>query len=284
MSSSSGVSVGPRPRVDDRHLLRLASHLTERDRVLIRLLYDHRVLTSLQVCDVAFSSIRRAEARLQALYELRVVDRFRPHRWPGSAPYHWVLDHGGAAVIAAERGVDVQDLPWRHERAMALRDSITLRHRVGCNGFFTALLREARGASDRWLGAWWSALYCAAQWGELARPDGYGVWHEDDARVPFILEYDRGTESGSRLAEKLAGYRRLLSVAVSPTWLLFCFETTRREVEARRALAAGPRELATAVLPEGGSPAAGVWLPRDGVHRLRLAELPTAARGLDGSS
>jgi len=52
MSSSWAVSIGPRPRVDDRHLLRVASHLTERDRVVIRLLYDHRVLTSLQVCDV----------------------------------------------------------------------------------------------------------------------------------------------------------------------------------------------------------------------------------------
>src|SRR5438105_7057155 len=187
MSSSPAVFTGSRLRLDDRHLLRLASHLTERDRVLVRLLFEHRVLTSLQVCDVAFSSVRRAEARLHALYELRVVDRFRPHQWPGSAPYHWVLDQAGAAVIAAERGVDVKELPWRHERAMALADSLTLRHRVGCNGFFTALLREARGAGDRWLGAWWSASYCAAQWGELARPAGFGVWLEGDARVPFIL-------------------------------------------------------------------------------------------------
>ena len=48
-------SIGPRPRVDERHLLRLASHLTDRDRRLSRLLYEHRVLTSLQVCDIAFS-------------------------------------------------------------------------------------------------------------------------------------------------------------------------------------------------------------------------------------
>ncbi|HEX4754878.1 MAG TPA: replication-relaxation family protein [Candidatus Dormibacteraeota bacterium] len=265
--------------MDDRHLLRLASHLTERDRVVIRLLYDHRVLTSLQVCDVAFSSVRRAEARLHALYELRVVDRFRPHQWPGSAPYHWVLDQAGAAVIAAERGLDVKDLPWRHERVMALQDSITLRHRVGCNGFFTALLRDARGTSDRQLGAWWSASYCAAQWGELARPDGYGVWHEDGARVPFILEYDRGTESGPRLAEKLPGYRRLLSLAVSPTWLLFCFETARREVEARRVLVNGPRELATAVCPRGSSPAGAVWLPLPGLQRHRLGELAQVVLG-----
>ena len=208
-----------------------------------------------------------------------MVDRFRPHQWPGSAPSHWVLDQAGAAVVAADRGVDVKDLPWRHERAMALQDSSTLRHRVGCNGFFTALLREARGAGDRRLAAWWSASYCAAQWGELARPDGYGVWLEGDARVPFLLEYDRGTESGPRLAEKLPGYKRLLSVAVSPTWLLFCFESTRREVEVRRALVNGPAELATAVVLRGSSPARAVWLPLGASQRLRLDELAHAVSG-----
>jgi hypothetical protein len=80
--SSLARATGPRPRVDDRHLLRLASHLTVRDRQIIRLLYEHRVLTSLQVCDIAFSSVRRAEARLHTLYQLRVVDRSVPISGP----------------------------------------------------------------------------------------------------------------------------------------------------------------------------------------------------------
>jgi hypothetical protein len=112
MTSSAATGAGPRVRVDDHHLLRVASRLTDRDHELIRLLYQHRVLTSSQVCDIAFSSVRRAEARLHALYQLRVVDRFRPQQWPGSAPYHWVLDQAGAAVIAAERGIEAKALPW----------------------------------------------------------------------------------------------------------------------------------------------------------------------------
>jgi len=102
-------------------------------------------------------------------------------------------------------------------------DQWLLHHRVGANGFFTALLREARACAGCRLATWRSALWCAAEWGDLARPDGYGIWIEPGARVPFLLEYDRGTESGSRLAEKLDGYRDLLSVAASPTWLLFRF-------------------------------------------------------------
>jgi hypothetical protein len=271
--SSFARAAGPRPRVDDRHLLRLASHLTPRDRRIIHLLYEHRVLTSLQVCDVAFWSVRRAEARLHTLYELRVVDRFRPHQWPGSAPYHWVLDDGGATVIAADRGVEVKDLPWRKERALALADSATLAHRVGTNGFFTALLRDQQTHSDRRLSVWWSAWRCAEEWGRIVRPDGYGVWNEAGARVPFLLEYDRGTESGTRLAEKLPGYRDLLSVAVAPTAVLFCFPTVGREVAARRALAEAPGTTATAVLPPGGNPAEAVWLPLASSRRLRLAEV-----------
>ena len=65
----------------------------------------------------------------RVLYELRVVDRFRPQRWRGSAPYHWVLDAAGAAVIAAEREVDVATLTWRRDRPLALQASTSLAHR-----------------------------------------------------------------------------------------------------------------------------------------------------------
>ena len=274
---TSSLTAGPRPRVDDRYLSRLASHITDRDRQVIRLLYEHRVLTSMQVCDVAFASVRRAEARLHALYELRVVDRFRPHQWPGSAPYHWVLDVGGAAVIAAADGVDLKDLAWRHQRAMALADSATLRHRIGTNGFFTALLRDQRTHPDHRLATWWSAGKCAEAWARIVRPDGYGVWQEPGARVPFLLEYDRGTESDKRLAEKLPGYRDILTVAVAPTCVLFCFESSRREAAARRGLVGAPKELATAVLERGRSPADAVWLPLADSRRLRMAELLTVS-------
>ncbi len=268
----------PRPRLDDRLLLRLASRLTDRDRLLIRLLFEHRVLTTAQVCDIAFDSLRKAQLRLNVLYELRVVDRFRPFRGPElpSQPYHWVLDEAGAAVVAAEREEDPKTLRWRRERGLALATTATLRHRVGCNGFFTALLREARRTPSRRLGAWWSASRCAAAWGELAHPDGYGVWLEAGRRLPFLVEWDCGTEPGQRLAAKLPGYRGLARLAASPTWLLFRFPGARREAEARKVLGRGPELLATAVLAEGASPREPVWLPIGGGRRLRLAELAQA--------
>jgi hypothetical protein len=267
----------PRPRVDDHHLLRVASRLTDRDRVLIRLLHEHRVFTSAQVHDIGFDSYRRAQERMEVLYALRVVDRFRPHSGSRSMPFHWVLDEAGAAVIAAELGVEVKSLPWRRERSLALATSLSLRHRVGTNGFFTALLRESRAHPGRRLATWWSAWRCAAEWGRIARPDGYGVWLEAALRLPFLLEYDCGTEPGVRLAEKLPGYRDLAQVAANPTWLLFRFPTPRREAEARRALVGGPVLVATAALPPDGNPVDSVWLPLGSSRRLRLAELAALA-------
>ena len=111
---------------------------------------------------------------------------------------------------------------------------------------------------------------------EVARPDGYGVWIEDGVRLPFLLEYDRGTESGTRLAEKLDGLRKLLAVSHPPTWLLFCFESPRREVAARQALREAPANVATGVVVDGASPADTLWLPRNSMLRLRLVELVAA--------
>jgi hypothetical protein len=72
--SSVRSPLPPRPRVDDHYLLRVASRLTDRDRVLIRLLHQHRVFTSAQVYDIGFDSYRRE--RLEVLYALRA--------WTGS--------------------------------------------------------------------------------------------------------------------------------------------------------------------------------------------------------
>jgi hypothetical protein len=156
---------------------------------------------------------------------------------------------------------------------MALADSATLRHRIGTNGFFTALLRDQRTHPARQLSTWWSAWKCAEAWGRVVRPDGYGVWEEPAARVPFLLEYDHGPEADKRLAEKLPGYRDILTGATAPTRVLFCFESSRREAAARRLLVGAPKEFATAALERGRSPADAVWLPIAGSQRLRMAEL-----------
>jgi Replication-relaxation len=83
-----------RSRLPDDHALLLASHVTERDRRIAVDCYEHHVLTTDQISRLYFPKPRGATARLQTLYELRVLDRFRPSRkrGEGTLPFHWVLE------------------------------------------------------------------------------------------------------------------------------------------------------------------------------------------------
>jgi hypothetical protein len=101
-------------------LAALAGRLTNRDRRLCRLLWEHRVLTSHQLTQLAFRHLDTAEDRLRTLTQLQVLDRFRPRRDTASAPYHYVLGPLGAAVLAAERGSTVTDLGYRRATMLAI--------------------------------------------------------------------------------------------------------------------------------------------------------------------
>lgn len=275
------ASAASRRRIDDSLVLEAASRITERDRQLCRLLLDHQVLTTHQIQQICFTSQRRTELRLGQLRQLRVLDRFRPLVARGSAPQHWVLDSLGAVLLAAERGVQVSELSWRRDKTIAVANSAQLPHLVGTNGLFCSLLAAARHQPDRQLALWWPARRCAARWGSFARPDGYGVWVENDRRVAFLLEHDRGSEPAGRLADKVERYARLFAVTEEQVWVLFDFPGPGREAQARRALARPGVPVATAVVAAGQSAADAVWLPietggqaQPGGRRLRLAELP----------
>ena len=274
----------------------LAARLTARDRWILRMLLEHRVLTTGQLTDLAFGTTRACTARMGVLYQLRAVDRFRPLAVAGSAPLHFVLDEAGAAVLAAEDGTTVAGLGWRRDRAMAIALSPRLAHDTGANGVFTALAAAARASSGRQaLELWWSERRCAAAW-DRARPDGYGRWRDQlpgggpAAVADFFLEYDTGTEPLGRLIAKLAGYPDLAARTGIPTPVLFWLPSPRREAALRARLAGPPphgiRDAASAAQipgvpvataaagpsPEG--PAGAAWLPAGSPGpRLRLAQL-----------
>ncbi len=282
------------PRPSDRaaltseHHAYLAAHLTPRDRWLARVLHEHRVLTGPQITQLAFTSPRVANRRLQLLYRWRVVDRFQPYLTTGSAPMHYVLDTAGAATLAAEDDLDVstKTLGYRHDRAIQIAHSLRLAHTIGANGFFTALIGIAghsgpteNSNGDRAVTAWWSEACCARHFGEHVRPDAYGGWREShsgqSSEVEFFLEYDGGTEALTRVAGKLAGYQRLAAASGIATPVLIWLPTAAREDAARRSLSAALGALARPDLvpvattaanhPHIGtapdSPAGPRWLP-----------------------
>ncbi|GAA1121087.1 replication-relaxation family protein [Nocardiopsis metallicus] len=276
-------------RPDTAHLLRLARHLTDRDHRVLSLLRTHRVLTTPQIAQVAFTSHSRAVQRLRVLTGLGLVARFRPRRDRGSAPWHYVIDTIGAHVLAANDGTDVERSRVRQDRQLAVARSTHLEHRVGANGFFTALIAAARTGGRAELGEWLNATDTAervdahcGEWGiGLPHPDGYGHWAEGDRSVEFFLEWDTGTETHRQLTRKMERYADFTGAAVRAVpWVLFVFPTPRRETNARGALrrveGVGRVPVATAHLSGAQDPNTAVWSPLSpsrGLDRVALIEL-----------
>jgi hypothetical protein len=183
----------------------LAGRLTERDRQLCRLLAEHRVLTSHQLAELAFNHLDTAEDRLRTLTTLGVLDRFRPRRDTGSAPYHYVLGPLGAAVLAAEKGVGIGGLGYRRAATLAIAHHRRLPEFLRINGFFAALAGYARRHPDADLALWWSQRRCQATWGAVVQPHGFGRWREHGAALDFFLECENAGDAPSRLLAALAG-------------------------------------------------------------------------------
>lgn len=269
-------------------LASLAARLTRRDRYLLRMTWEHRVLTSPQIAELAFDSDDTARKRLLRLHDLGVLERFQPNLpvGAGTAPFHYVLGEAGAAVLAAEDGVEFAEFGYRRFHALAIAHSQKLAHTIGVNGFFTALIAFARKTPETDLVAWWPENRCTKVWGQTARPDAYGHWTEGFTGVDFFLEYDTGTETLDRVANKLNSYAQLIRRTGITTPVLFWVHSERREANLRGRLHTHPASplvpIATGcrsplITPDDDGPAGHVWLPLDTRSpRHRLAALGLA--------
>lgn len=276
-----------RPRVSDDLLAALPATLTPRDRWLTAMLHEHRVLTTTQITQLAFGTRRAATGRLALLYQRRVIDRFRPYRTLGSAPWHWVLDEAGARLLADQHTTTVRQLSWARRDALAVAASPRLTHTIGLHDVLCALAATAHTIPGARLDAWWSERRAAAVWGDWARPDAYAHYtehhHGHDIGVDMFLEYDQGTEPLARLLAKLAGYTRLAEATGITTPVLFWLPGPGRETHLLSELARHRPEIPVATThpalahahPDG--PGGPIWAIRasHGARR-RLVELPGA--------
>jgi len=264
-------------------LAEIAGRLTARDRWLLAMLHEHRVLTTTHITQLAFGTSRAATARMVILHRYQLADRFRPLAAAGSAPWHFVLGPAGAHVLAAQYALTPGQLGYRRDRALAAALSPRLGHDTSASGFFTALAAHARTTGNARLACWWSEHRCAALWGDLARPDGYGRWHEHgpggSCGTDFFLEYDTGAEDLPRLVSKLAGYQALAARTGITTPVLFWLPGPRREaaLHARLPAVSGDLVPVFTATPGTSGPAGPVWLPAGQPGpRLRLSQLAAA--------
>ena len=261
----------------DRLMFDVASSLTDRDRQILRLIRWHRVLTTSQVQMMFFSDRNTAQHRMARLYQLRLVERFRPPHAGREAEYHYVLDRLGAYVVAVMAVPDLDrevKVRWRTDQALSIATRQRLAHMVGANDLFVRLVAAARHAPYAGLVTWWGERYCKANLGDVVRPDGVGVWREGDATVTFCLEYDRGTEPLGRISAKADDYLRLERARGIAFWLLVVVPGPRRERGVRAALAGSGLAIATTTRSAAQRPETAIWAPLDAEGtRLRLGEL-----------
>jgi hypothetical protein len=239
-------------RLKESDYARLAAHVTERDRNIAVDCYEHHVLTTDQLQRLHFTGARTARARLQVLYELRVLDRFRPlrERGEGTMPHHWILDEAGALIVADQRGIDRSQLRYTHADGAKLAASRSLEHHVEANELFTRLAVEASQAGGA-LTQWYGVRTLAHLLGGVVVPDGYGVLAmPGKPMLHILLEYDRATETASVLREKARRYADTLPRSslreVSPLVIL-AVPSPRRAQTATAAIAGSGAPIAVAV-------------------------------------
>ena len=266
-------------------------HLTERDRLLLAVLAEHKVLTTSQVTEVAgFGSLRRTQDRLRRLRALGVIFAFRESYLDGgTSEARNALGYLGKRLIAAQRAVEPPRPAAYQQTLERLAAWPKLNHQLGTNDFFCRLAGHAyRSGGAAELTQWWPEARCdkffwASSPEKALTPDGYGCWEEGGRTVRFFLEHDTGTEPLRRVVGKISRYSGFPTDRFGV--LLFSVHSAERERSLRGALTKdlGGYEpgfvVATAVRGEDGpaGPVWALWTPRggDGVaHRLRLAELP----------
>jgi hypothetical protein len=290
------------PSVDP--VLMVQSRLTDRDWTLLEWLADHGVLTSDQIAHALFPSLDACQRRLQTLHRAGVLGRFRPQRWEGgSYPYHYVLEHLGAELVAAQRGEAMPRRTAARQRRLHLTTRANLPHKLGINGFFTDLAGHARIRPGADLIGWRpaSAFHPDGAFGKpgddpmsmlsrpRVRPDAAGVWTEGGTTVEFWLEYDTGTEALTVLVTKMRDYEQLATAYQRVRPVLFSLPSTDRERHLHSRLAAAgiwhpAATIARDSLPACRSVADAVWWAtrrRGGRQRLTgLAALMTDDSGV----
>jgi hypothetical protein len=281
----------------------LWTRLTDRDRRILALVGEHKVLTTEQLAVLEYGSKTRAQHRLRELHGLDVLWRFRfPRIAGGSYPWHYALGYTGARLIAAQKAVR-PPRPAEHQQHLErLVESPKLRHQLGVNDFFVALAYYARQHERSHpiqghilgLDTWRSEGWITDFHDRLVRPDGFGCWAERNRLTRFYLEYDTGTETLDRVAAKLEDYHHAQQRATYPEFgvVLFTVATARRETGLRAALARSLIHLDDSVAmattardyghPDG--PAGPVWASlTDQPDAMRGVRLPDLAHPADPS-
>lgn len=254
-------------------LLALYPHLTARDRTLLALLDEHRVLTTDQIYRLQFRALRTCQIRLRALHSLGLLERFRFARANGGADaWRWTLGLAGARFRAGVTGGPAPTEHGHRIRVLRLTASPALPHLLATNEFFVRLAHTARIDGRMQLLRWWSERTATARFLRI-QPDGHGLWTAHGRTVGWFLECDMGSEPLTRVVAKLDAYEAMVASGGPRYPVLFWLSSVEREAHLQHALRRVQLRVPVATSTHDTDVAAAVWLPADGGQRVPLHRL-----------
>jgi hypothetical protein len=226
-----------RRRVTFHELIQLANFMTDRDREIAIFLYRHQVLTTEQLELLFFPSRRSAQKRLLKLLEHVVVERFYPPipYGQGKQQAHWVLGHAGVKLVAACLEVEPKVLGLQRRDDWGAHPQLV--HRLEVNTFVTELVRATLQDPAMGVTGWRGQTGAGRR---LELPNGRRIVAPDagfdlvfaSSVIECYLEWDRGTETAWRVADKVRRYGLLFQkmhyLDRWPINLLFVVPSERR--------------------------------------------------------
>lgn len=190
----------------EQQAVTVARRLGERERAILRALYDYELLLTYQLQVLFFSSARRCQDVLKELAQLKLIERDIPTQAVGigRAQPHWTLTEDGIHVVAVLKRIPRSNIDHMPRETFFETDK-QFDHLLGVNRFFVSLVEASKLHPSHGLEKWVPEKYVrtASSW---IRHDGFGRYQHQGGACDFYFEYDRGTEWHDQLVKKLRGY------------------------------------------------------------------------------
>jgi hypothetical protein len=188
--------------------------LQERDKEILKAVYQYRFLSSSQIKDMFFGCTTRANTRLRILWENNLLERhyIRPLAFHGSDEAIHSIGKEGVDIVSDILGVDREMVARVRDRYKTLKP-LFIQHLLEINDFsinFISLTeKHPELRMERWLNEQDAQdEYQTQENGKTIyfKPDGYGRYWHRDRLYSFFLELDRSTEDNGRFEDKVKSY------------------------------------------------------------------------------
>jgi len=208
----------PNNRLGSHNLPTLHTMLSERDRSILRLVWEHRFVTTRQIQRVLFWQHATADAGTRACN--RVLTRLREHRFlhrldrpiggvrGGSGAFVWCVGPAGDRIMRAEpdpartkRTRPFEPTPLFLDHTLAVTEARVQFEEVAHRGDLELLDVETEPAT-------WRTFTAPDGSVQVLKPDLRAVTAAGDYEDHWFIEVDLGTESIPALIRKCLTYQR----------------------------------------------------------------------------